>query len=435
MVGLRARQKLGKYRIVRRLADGGFACVYQALDTIEGIPVALKVPHPHLVNQELLDDFRDEVRLTARLEHPHILPLKNADYIDGHFVVAYPLGQRSLADRLRSRMSQRSALDLAEQMLEGVAYAHGEGIIHCDIKPENLILFPENHLCLTDFGIAKVAQKTVLASGSGTVGYVAPEQAMGKPSFHSDVFSLGLILYRMLSGHLPEWPFDWPPPGYRRLQQRVHPRVIHLLEKAIDVDPRRRFHNAEQMLAVFLRLKSRARSYHPKKSRPSKNGTKQRDWREVRKQQFQRQYGRLLETSHECSRCKGPVSEVMQICPWCGRRRTTHKGGSRFPAECPRCNRGMKLDWRYCAWCYGPGFEPLSERQYADTRYQARCDNASCHRTLLMPFMRYCPWCRRKVRRKWVIPGTHQRCTSCRWGILKLYWSYCPWCGKSLNGK
>ena len=434
MVRLRARQKLGKYRIIRRLADGGFASVFQALDTIEGIAVALKVPHPHLVNQELLDDFRNEVRLTARLEHPHILPLKNADYIDGHFVVAYPLGQRSLGDRLKSRMSLRSAIELAEQMLEGVAYAHGQGIIHCDIKPENLILFPENHLCLTDFGIAKVAQKTVLASGSGTVGYVAPEQAMGKPSFHSDVFSLGLILYRMLSGHLPEWPFDWPPPGYQRLQRSVHPRVISLLEKAIDVDPHRRFCNAEQMLAVFLRLKSRALNYSSQKGKSAKNDTKRRDWREVRKQQFQRQYGQILDTAHECSRCKGPVAESMRICPWCGRIRTTHKGGSRFPAQCPRCNRGMKLDWSYCAWCYGPGFEPLSNRHYTDKRYLARCESASC-RKLLMPFMRYCPWCRRKVRRKWVIPGTRERCFSCGWGILKQYWSYCPWCSKSLNGK
>jgi serine/threonine protein kinase len=97
-------------------------------------------------------------------------------------------------------------------MIEAVAYAHRQRIIHCDIKPENFILFPDNRLRLTDFGIARVAQNTVAGSGSGTVGYMAPEQAMGKPSMRSDVFSLGLVIYRMLTGQLPEWPFEWPPP-------------------------------------------------------------------------------------------------------------------------------------------------------------------------------------------------------------------------------
>ncbi|MCH2129206.1 MAG: serine/threonine protein kinase [Pirellulaceae bacterium] len=435
MAGLRTRQRLGKYRIVKRLADGGFASVYHAQDTIEGLPVALKVPHPDLVDKEMLADFRNEVRLTARLEHPHILPLKNADYIDGRLVVAFPLGEKTLADRLRSRMSMRAALLLAEQMLEGVAYAHGKGIIHCDIKPENLILFPENHLCLSDFGIAKVAQKTILASGSGTVGYVAPEQAMGRPSFHSDVFSLGLVMYRMFSGRLPEWPFYWPPPGYERLTRLVHPQLIRLLEKAIEIDPRYRFSDAEQMLASFARVKARAHRFRASGNGTVRNGTKRRDWREVRRQQFQRQYGKILETRHECSRCKGPVSEAMQSCPWCGRKRKTHQGDTLFPAQCHRCGRGVKLDWPYCAWCYGAGFDLSTTREYTDQRYQARCSHASCSRRLLMPYMRYCPWCRRRIRRKWKIPGTRETCTGCGWGVLKAYWSYCAWCGKAQPNK
>jgi len=430
---LRARQRLGKYRIDRRLADGGFASVYQALDTVEGVRVALKVPHPELVTQELLDDFRTEVRLTARLEHPHILPLKNADYIDGHLVVAFPLGEKSLDQRLHNRLSPRLALGLAEQILDAAAYAHGQGIIHCDIKPENLILFPENHLCLTDFGIAKVAQKTILASGSGTVGYVAPEQAMGKPSFHSDVFSLGLILYRMLSGRLPEWPFTWPPPGYDRQQRRVQPKLIDILRRANEVDPRRRFRDAEYLLGAFLRVKPRALRYTHDRRQPHRNGSHQRDWRQVREQQFQRQFGKVLETGYACDGCKCPISAAMSSCPWCGKARRVHRHPTRFPAECPRCQRGMKLDWTYCPWCYGPGFESETDREYSDVRYQARCTHAGCTRRVLMPFMRYCPWCRRKVRRKWLIAGSRERCSSCGWGTLRAFWSHCPWCSKSLR--
>ncbi len=254
----KANQRLDKYRIERKIADGGFAAVYQALDTIEGVRVALKIPHPHLVTPHVLEQFRREVRLAATLDHPNILPLKNASFIDGHFVIVFALGERTLADRLRSRLSLETAFDYAEQMMEAVAYAHDHWIVHCDIKPENLILFPGNRLRLTDFGIARVVMRTIKASGSGTVGYIAPEQAVGRPSFQSDVFSMGLIIYRMLTGYLPEWPYRWPPPGIERLRRKGHPDLIQWLRKATDPDPRKRFTDARQMLNAFQRLKPRS---------------------------------------------------------------------------------------------------------------------------------------------------------------------------------
>ena len=197
---LRARQRVGKYQIEKRLGEGGFAVVYQARDTIEGIRVALKIPHEDFVSKEMMDDFRKEVRLIARLDHPNVLPLKDASMIDGRFVIAFRLGEKSLADRISKRMTIVKALDFTHQMVQGVAYAHRSKILHCDIKPENFIIFPGDVIRLADFGIAKVAQKTVRGSGSGTLGHMAPEQAMGKPSKKSDIFSLGLIIYRMLSG-------------------------------------------------------------------------------------------------------------------------------------------------------------------------------------------------------------------------------------------
>lgn len=255
---LKARQRLGKYRIEKRLGSGGFATVYRAMDTIEGLRVALKIPHADNINPDVLNDFRREVRLAVQLEHPNILPLKNASFIGGHFVIAFPLGERTLAERLEKRMALSTALSYAEQLLAAIAFAHRQRIIHCDIKPENLILFPDGRLKLTDFGIAKVAQKTVRGSGTGTVGYMAPEQAMGKPSLRSDVFSAGLVIYRMLTGQWPEWPFEWPPPGYQRLRGRTHPEVIAVLRKAIDPNPRKRFRDAELMLKAFLPAKGKA---------------------------------------------------------------------------------------------------------------------------------------------------------------------------------
>ena len=272
---LKAKQRLDKYRIERKIAEGGFAAVYQAFDTIEGIRVALKIPHPHLVSPNTISVFRREVRLAATLDHPNILPLKNASFIGEHFVIVFALGEETLADRLRRRMSVESALDYTEQMLEAAAYAHDRRIIHCDIKPENLLLFPGNRLRLTDFGIARVALRTVRASGSGTVGYIAPEQAVGRPSLRSDVFSLGLIIYRMLTGYLPDWPYRWPPPGIERLRRKVHPDLIKWLRKAMEPNPRKRFDDARQMLNAYQRLKPRVKRFAAAR-RGASSGTNRR---------------------------------------------------------------------------------------------------------------------------------------------------------------
>ena len=259
---LRARQRLGKYRIERRLAQGGFAFVYQALDTIEGVRVALKMPHQYNVTASMLDNFHREARLVAKLDHPNILPLKDASFIDGRFVITSRLGEKTLACRLRNRIAFDSALLLIEQMIDGVAYAHRNKIIHCDIKPENMILLPDGRLQLMDFGIAKVAQhtivKTMIASGSGTVGYMAPEQAMGRPSARSDVFSIGLIAYKILTGHLPEWPFEWPPAGYATLRRKAHPDLIAVIRRALELRPSRRYRDANDLLRAFRAVKARS---------------------------------------------------------------------------------------------------------------------------------------------------------------------------------
>ena len=259
---LRVRQRLGKYRIERRIAQGGFANVYQAWDSIEGVHVALKMPHQFNVTASMLDTFQREARVVAKLDHPNILPLKDASFIDGRFVIASRLGEKSLADRLKKRVSFRTALDYIEQMTSAVAYAHRNRIIHCDIKPENMILHSDGRLQLTDFGIAKVAQRTIIrtmvASGSGTIGYMAPEQAMGRPSAKSDVFSLALMSYRMLAGVLPEWPFEWPQRGYANLRRKAHPELIAWLKKSLESRPSRRYQDANDMLRAFHSAKRKS---------------------------------------------------------------------------------------------------------------------------------------------------------------------------------
>jgi len=432
---LRPRQKLGKFRVVNRIAQGGFADVYRAYDTVEGIHVALKIPHPHMIADRALDDFLKEVRITARLDHPHILSLKNASFIDDKFVIVYPLGEKTLGKRIQSRLSLKQAMDFADQMLSAIAFAHRKRVIHCDIKPENFILFHGGTLKLADFGIAKLASRwTLSASGSGTVGYVAPEQAMGRPSLRSDVFSLGLIIYRMVTGYLPSWPFEWPLPGSDRLRRRTHPEFVAFLRKSLEVDARKRFPTAVQMQTAFKRLRTKvenpaeARRRRRRRRRNGSNGAL--DLRQVRIKDFKKQYARQMEAHYECGKCHGPVSEAMKCCPWCGHSTRVFRQETSYPARCRYCRRGMKLDWRFCPHCYSGLQGPRADRHYSDRRYTTTC--TSC-RGDLMPFMTYCPWCRSKVRRRWKIEGTSHRCGKCGWGVLRDHWKYCPWCRSTIR--
>ena len=427
---LRKRQKIGKYRILSRIANGPQADVYAAYDTIHKQRVALKIPK--VGNDTGEEEFLHEVQVAAKLRHPNILSVLNASYIDDHFVIAMELGEQSLADRLEKRTSTARAMDLAGQALAALAHAHEHKIIHCDIKPENFILFPGNRLKLADFGFAKLSLRTLKASGSGTIDYIAPEQAMGRPKFQSDVFSLGLVLYRLFSGKLPEWPFAWPMPGHERLKKRVRPELIDMLRKAIQLDPGMRYKTALQMQSDFERQKSHARR---QKRVRAKNGSRNGSyWRQLQWREFQRHYRAALDTRHHCRRCEGPVAESMQACPWCGTDNPARGGDSKMPSSCPRCERGVKVDWDYCAWCYGPGFVEETTRSYPDKRYTARCANARC-RGDLMPFMRYCPWCRSKVKRPWKLPGSRSKCKSCHTGIAAEFWNFCAWCREPVRRK
>jgi serine/threonine-protein kinase len=114
---LKARQKLGKYRIDRRIANGTLAAVYGAYDTIHDLPVALKIPHKNAMTDFFLADFKREARLAPRLDHPNILAIRDASFIGDHFVIAMPLGQETLTERMGRRLSTETALVFIEQML------------------------------------------------------------------------------------------------------------------------------------------------------------------------------------------------------------------------------------------------------------------------------------------------------------------------------
>lgn len=257
---------LGKYKLRKRIASGGFSDVYLAHDSVLGQRVALKIPQEG--GHATREDFLHEIRLTAKLEHPNILPIRNADIIDGRLIVAYPLGETSLDERLTKRMSLERKLSYSGQLLEGLAHAHARRIVHCDVKPENIILFADDNLKLADFGIAKVAIQSIHGSSSGTLGYMAPEHALGRPSARSDVFSAGLVIFKIFTTHLPEWPFDWPPEGHARLRA-FGPELTAVLRRSMEVRGSKRFRDAGAMLVAFRKAEKdvRRRARQTKKRR------------------------------------------------------------------------------------------------------------------------------------------------------------------------
>jgi eukaryotic-like serine/threonine-protein kinase len=434
---LKARQRLGKYRIVRRVAEGGFASVYDSYDTIENLHVALKIPHTLTLTKEQLSDLYREVRLTAKLRHASILSIKNAEHIGNVFAIAYPLGSESLLDRLARRIGYRLGLLYAEQLLSAVAFAHSKRIIHCDIKPENVVLLSEDRVALTDFGIAKVALRTqAMSSVAGTLGYMAPEHAMGRPSYRSDVFSLGLVLWKLFSGKLPEWPFHSPLAGTERLKRTYSPEFIKVLERALLLDHTKRYADAGKFYNAFLRVKRRARKGDAKAS--VKPSTTSPNWRLLREKEFQRRFGKHLKGNARCSRCRSIVAEAMCHCPWCGLKQGQYKGTSEYRARCNSCGRGTKQDWKYCTWCRAPQNPSDPTRKYADKRYIARCSH--CEEKCLVQFAKHCPRCRHRVEREFRITSSptgngknHSRCRHCGWGVLNGFWDFCSWCGKSLR--
>ena len=418
--------RLGKYRLEKLLGTGGSCEVWRAKDCVEDIPVALKIPQVDINGKRDNQRLFHEIRLVANLRHPHILPVKNADIIDGHAVLATELSVRTLADCSRP-MSVRRIMSIMTQVLDGLAYAHKHRLVHCDVTPGNIFLFPDGRAALGDFGISlrfKGRMETV--DEFGTPGYVAPEQAYGRPTYRSDCFAAALILYEYITGFLPRWPFRWPPRGLKRLRERTSVAVVKFMRKALSVDPAKRFANAEQMLAALLEAMPRA--LRNGRGRKLKEKTKP-NWQRMRRETFIKRYGKVFPVLLRCVDCGEPIAESMLICPWCGSARNRFDNRSHFSHICPRCHKGVLPEWRFCPWCYGAGFKSPSPVRSKGVRYHARCKYCGGK---LMRFMRYCPWCRRKVHRPWKVRLFPEICEKCRWPVDSAYWNYCPWCRQSL---
>jgi tetratricopeptide (TPR) repeat protein/tRNA A-37 threonylcarbamoyl transferase component Bud32 len=269
-----AKALASRYRVERELGAGGMATVFLAHDLKHEREVAIKVLHPELGAALGADRFLAEIRITANLQHPHILPLLDSGEADGllYYVMPFVAGG-SLRTRLEreSQLPVGEALRITKEVASALAYAHARGIIHRDIKPENIVLGAAEGgpppALLADFGIARSIdgsmRKTSTGVTLGTAAYMSPEQATAEPNIdgRSDMYSLGCVLYEMLAG---EPPFTGPNARailvkamsepvrpVSRFRNSVPPHVDAALITALGRSPADRFPDAASFIAAL----------------------------------------------------------------------------------------------------------------------------------------------------------------------------------------
>jgi len=266
---LREQLKSGlsdRYRIERELGRGGMATVYLARDLKHDRLVALKVLHPELAHALGPERFLREIQLTARLDHPHILPVHDSGQAGGLLWYTMPYVQgESLRDRLRRELQLpiEDAVRIAREVAEALDYAHRHGVVHRDIKPEN-VMVGDGHARVADFGVARAlesagqANLTETGLAVGTPIYMSPEQATGgRADPRSDVYALGGVLYEMLAG---EPPYTGPTPqavaakrlmdpvpSIRRVREEVPESIDRAIRIALAKTPADRFATAGQL--------------------------------------------------------------------------------------------------------------------------------------------------------------------------------------------
>jgi serine/threonine-protein kinase len=279
-----------RYMLLERIGWGGSATVYRADDlALEG-RIALKVLHPALADDCVATErFRREASSAGRLRHERIVRVHEYGVsTDGHYIAMEYVAGRSLKAIIKrdGPLPPSRAVDLTIQILDAAGFAHDHGIIHRDLKPQNVIVGPRDEVKVTDFGIALAGRSDLTPAGSilGTIDYVSPEQVIGQRATNaSDLYSVGIILYELLTGRLPfeaELPIavalkhvNAIPASPRHFNDAISPELEAIVLRTLDKSPTRRFPDARaltmalQHASTVQRAQPRLRECCPSTSR------------------------------------------------------------------------------------------------------------------------------------------------------------------------
>ncbi|MDR7563919.1 MAG: protein kinase, partial [Armatimonadota bacterium] len=257
----------GRYELLEPVGQGGMATVFRARRLDDGAVVAVKVLHEHYAHdREFVERFQREARAASQLRHPNIVPVLESGSDRGvHFIVMEFVEGTDLKTllRQRGRLREEEAVRIAMEVCRALAYAHAQGIVHRDVKPQNILVTRDGAVKVTDFGIARAATSaTITEAGTvlGSVHYLAPEQALGNPVGPSaDLYALGVVLYELLTGRLPfdgESPIAValrhvhdPPPPPRIVNPQISPRLEGIVLRALAKSPLHRYRSAEELSA------------------------------------------------------------------------------------------------------------------------------------------------------------------------------------------
>ncbi|MGI8631219.1 MAG: protein kinase domain-containing protein [Solirubrobacterales bacterium] len=252
----------GRYKVAERIGSGGMADVYRAQDTVLHRTVALKILHSRFAaDEDFVERFRREASAAAGLQHPNVVGVYDRGGHEGTYYIAmeYVKGPTLKQHIVDGTLTVERAVGLVQQILAGAAFAHRRGVIHRDLKPQNVIVDAEGRAQVTDFGIARAGASDITQTGSvlGTAHYLSPEQAQGQPTEEpSDVYSVGVILYEALTGRLPfegdsavavalkQVSEEPVPPS--EIEPSVPPALDPVVLRALAKDPERRFQTARE---------------------------------------------------------------------------------------------------------------------------------------------------------------------------------------------